>query len=85
MLALATGDRLLDLGWDTGIAVIYDVVVVVIAGWLTMDLLAGRWTEATVADLVSQLGDQPDARGLRSALRQALGDPDLVVGYRVPG
>ena len=85
VLALASGDRLFDLGWDQGIAVTYDVVVVGIAGWLTLDLLSGRWTEATVADLVSQLGERPDAVGLRSALGRALGDPNLVVGYRVPG
>ena len=85
VLALASTDRLLELGWDSGIAVTYDVVVVVIACWLTVDLLTGRWTDATVADLVSQLGDQSDPRGLRAALRRALGDPDLIVGYRLPG
>ena len=43
----------------------YDVVVVLVAVWLTVDLLAGRWTEATVADLVTQLGGEPDPRGVQ--------------------
>ena len=85
MLAIGALDALLDLRLDAPVAVAYDLVVVAVAGWLTLDLLAGRWTEATVADLVSQLGDQDDTRGVRAALRRALGDPDLALGYRVPG
>ena len=54
MLAIGALDALLDLRLDAPVAAAYDVVVVVVAGWLTIDLLAGRWTEATVADLVSQ-------------------------------
>jgi signal transduction histidine kinase len=85
VLALASVDRLADLRWDSGIAVVYDVVVIAVAAWLTVDLLTGRWSEATVADLVSQLGGDADTSGVRAALRRALGDPELAVGYRVPG
>ena len=85
MLGIGAVNTLMDLRLDASVAVAYDLVVVLVAGWLTIDLLAGRWTEATVADLVSQLGGQDDTRGVRAALRQALGDPDLTLGYRVPG
>jgi signal transduction histidine kinase len=48
---------------------------------LTADLLRGRWTDATVADLVTQLGGYADTAGLQGELRRALGDPILTVGY----
>ncbi len=83
VLAASSANRLLGLRLDVGIAVTYDVVVMLVAAWLTFDLLMGRWTEATVADLISQLGGKPDPRGLQAALRRALGDPSLVVGYYV--
>ena len=81
VLAAGSMNRLGDLGFDTSIATAYDLLVVLIAGWLTFDLLAGRWTDATVTDLVTQLGGEPDTLGLQSALRRALGDPTLVVGF----
>lgn len=83
VLAASSVNQLLGLRLDVGIAAVYDVVVMLVAAWLTFDLLAGRWTEATVADLISQLGDEPDPRGVQSALRRALGDPSLVLGYYV--
>jgi signal transduction histidine kinase len=85
VLAASSVNRLLGLDLDVGIAATYDAVVMLVAAWLTFDLLAGRWTEATVADLVTQLGSEPDPRGVQSALRRALGDPSLVVGYYVAG
>ena len=83
VLALSSVNRLANLGMDTGLAATYDGVVVLVAVWLTVDLLAGRWSEATVADLITQLGGEPDPRGVQAALRRALGDPSLVVGYYV--
>jgi signal transduction histidine kinase len=84
VLAASSVNRLLDLRLDDTLAISYDAVVILVAAWLTLDLLTGRWTEATVADLVTQLGGEPDARGVQSALRSALGDPTLVVGYHTP-
>ena len=81
VLAASSVNRLLDLRLDHTLAISYNAVVMVVALWLTLDLLTGRWTEATVADLVTQLGGEADARGVQSALRSALGDPTLVVGY----
>lgn len=83
VLALSSANALLDLESDTALALAYDGVVCAIAIGLTADLLLGRWTEATVADLVSQLNPETDATGLQAALRRALDDPDLVLGYWV--
>ena len=83
VLGLSSANVLLDLQRETTIAFAYDVVVCLIALGLTADLLLGRWTEATVADLVSQLNPDTDAAGLQAALRRALNDPDLVLGYWV--
>ncbi len=83
VLALSSANTLLDLESDTALALGYDAVVCAIAIGLTADLLFGRWTEATVADLVSQLNPETDATGLQAALRRALDDPDLVLGYWV--
>ena len=81
VLALSSANVLLELRRETEIAFAYDAVVCLIALGLTLDLLVGRWTEATVADLISQLSPEADAAGLQAALRRALDDPGLVLGY----
>jgi len=85
VLALSSADSLLGLGADRAVLVTYDAVVSAVVMWLTLDLRYGRWTEATMADLVIQLGRQAEASGLQGELRRRLGDPSLVLGYRVPG
>lgn len=81
ILGLSAANQLLGLRADTVVALAYDVVMVFVAVWLTVDLLHGRWTEATLADLVTQLGEHPDGVGGEGDLRRALGDPGLVIGY----
>jgi signal transduction histidine kinase len=85
VLALSGANGLLDLQADRAVLVTYDVVVCVVVMWLTLDLRYGRWTEATIADLVIQFGRRTEASGLQEELRRRLGDPTLVLGYRVPG
>jgi signal transduction histidine kinase len=82
VLALGAVNRL--AGWDADRAVLwtYDVVIAAIAVALLRDLLRGRWTEAVVTGLVVDLGDQ-ETGTLRAKLARALGDPSLVVGYRL--
>lgn len=69
-------------GWDAESAVLYayDAVVVAVVVLLFVNLMFGRWTEATVADLVVGLGER-EGTSLRDQLARALGDPSLVVGY----
>jgi signal transduction histidine kinase len=82
VLALGAINRL--AGWDADRVVLwtYDAVIATIALVLLRDLLRERWTEAVVTGLVVDLGDQ-DVGTLRDKLARALGDPSLVLGYRL--
>ena len=73
----------MELQRDVVVAAAYDVVICLIALGLATDLLRGRWTEAAVADLLTQLRPDTDRAGLEAALRSALSDPTLVLGYWV--
>ncbi|HEX6712968.1 MAG TPA: ATP-binding protein [Thermoleophilaceae bacterium] len=68
---------------DRAVLVAYEIVVAATSTWLVLELLRGRWTEAAVAGLVVELGGTTGAP-LRDRLAHALGDPSVVVGYRVP-
>jgi signal transduction histidine kinase len=71
----ATVDR--DVLWG------YQIVVVLIAVALLLDLLSQRWTQTTVTGLVVDLGALEESGGLRDRLAAALGDPSLEIGYRL--
>ena len=75
VLALGAANQLLHWQNDRLILLLYDLAICLVALLLTADLLWGRWTEATVADFVTQLGVRPDAGTLSTAIRRALGDP----------
>ncbi len=62
---------------------LYDAVITTVAVVLLLDLLFGRWVDATVADLVIGLGGEASA-SLQTQLRRAMGDPSVVVGYWAP-
>jgi signal transduction histidine kinase len=83
VLVLGAFDRL--AAWDADRAVLwaYDLAIASAAIVLTLDLLRARWSEAVVTGLVVDLGAQ-DSGSLRTALAHSLGDPSLVVGYRLP-
>jgi signal transduction histidine kinase len=85
VLILSSANALLDLQADRAVLVAYEVVVCLVVVGLTLDLRYGRWTEATMADLVIQLGRRAETGGLQDELRRRLGDPSLVLGYRVTG
>jgi signal transduction histidine kinase len=61
----------------------YRVVVALIAVALLIDLVSGRWTQATVTGLVVDLGALDETAPLRDRLAAALGDPTLEIGYRL--
>ena len=83
VLAFGAAERL--TGWHADRAVIwaYDLVVGASAVVLLVDLLRSRWSEAVVTGLVVDLGAGTERGTLRARLASALGDPSLVVGYRV--
>ena len=80
VLAAASLRRL--AGWETNetALLVYGAVVASVVVALFVDLLFGRWTKATVADLVVGLG-RGGTGSLRDQLAWSLGDPSLVVGY----
>lgn len=81
ILALSAANQLIGLQADLTVALVYDAGVATIAVWLAADFRHAGWTQATLADLVTQLGGREDATLLVTDLRRALGDPHLAVGY----
>jgi hypothetical protein len=61
----------------------YDIVIATVAIVLFVDLLRGRSADAIVIGLVVDLGTPSEAGMLQAKLARSLGDPSLVVGYRV--
>ncbi|HKD97377.1 MAG TPA: ATP-binding protein, partial [Micromonosporaceae bacterium] len=84
VLALSSANVLLHREADLEVALGYDIAVCAVVVWLTADLRYGRWTEATIADLVTQLGGRTGTSGLQAELRRTLGDPTLTIGYWDP-
>ena len=68
---------------DRSVLWAYQVVLVGIVIGLTLDLVRGRWVEATVTGLVIDLGEAAEAGVLRDHLANALGDRSLVLSYRL--
>jgi signal transduction histidine kinase len=62
---------------------VYDGVIAAIGIALLGDLLRGGWAEAAAVGLVVDLGAGAETGTLRRKLARALGDPSLVVGYRL--
>ncbi|HEV8649948.1 MAG TPA: ATP-binding protein [Actinomycetes bacterium] len=85
-LALGFGavGRLADVGTDATGLWAYQGVLVLVAVGLFADLLWGRWTQAAITGLVVDLGEPDEAGTLRAKLARAVGDPSLVVAYRLP-
>jgi signal transduction histidine kinase len=84
VLALSAANQLLVWKNDLLVLLLYDLAICVVAVVLAADLLWGRWSEATVADFVTQLGARPDPDTLTGALQNALGDPTATLGYWMP-
>jgi signal transduction histidine kinase len=67
----------------SAVLVAYDVVVLLLALGLFIDLLWGRWARAAATSLVIELGE-PTHGALRDTLARALGDPTLELGSYLP-
>jgi signal transduction histidine kinase len=63
---------------------VYQAVLVLVAAGLFADLLWGRWTQAAITGLVVDLGEPEQAGTLQAKLVRAVGDPSLLVAYRLP-
>ena len=84
VLALGAAASLRD---DAGLGDIaqwlYYAVVTVASIAVPVRMARSRWTGAALSGLVADLGDLEGADALRDRLARAVGDPDLVVGYRL--
>jgi signal transduction histidine kinase len=70
----------LDWRWDRGVLLAYMVTVGVVAVAAMADLASGRWTRSAVTGLVVDVGRSGDL-GLQDAIRRAVGDPSLLLGF----
>lgn len=84
VLVVGAGTRLAEIDTGRAVLLVYEAIVCTIAIGLFVDLLRGRWAQATVTGLVVDLGATAAAGMLRDRLARTLGDPTLVVGYRLP-
>jgi signal transduction histidine kinase len=82
LLAVGALGRL--TGSDPDLLWVYSFVIAFATIVLVIDLLRARWAEAVVTGLVVDLGAPQETATLRGKLARALGDPSLVVGYRLP-
>jgi signal transduction histidine kinase len=64
---------------------VYDAVLAAAGLALTIDLLAGRWSDGLLTRAVVDLGDAAVAGSVRDRLARVLGDPALVLAYAVEG
>jgi signal transduction histidine kinase len=83
-LGLGAVGRIADVGAAVAWLWAYQAVLVLAAVGLFADLLWGRWTQAAITGLVVDLGAADEAGTLRAKLARAVGDPSLVVAYRLP-
>jgi signal transduction histidine kinase len=84
VLAISGLNTTLHLRADLAVALGYDALIGAGVVWLTVDLRNRRWTEATVTDLVTQLGGRSGGLPLEEELRRLFGDPGLRVGFISP-
>ena len=84
VLVSGAASPLADVGEGHAVLLAYDLCVLLITVGLFADLVWGRWTQAAVTGLVIDLGE-PGAGTLRDRLAQTVGDPTLVLAYRLPG
>jgi hypothetical protein len=83
-VALVLGLGAIGRGADAAWLWAYQAVLVLVAVGLSADLLWGRWTQAAITGLVVDLGELEEAGTLQATLARAVGDPSLVVAYRLP-
>ena len=83
VLVVSAVQSRLDWRWDRGVLLAYIATVAAIAVVAMADLATGRWTRSAVAGLVVDVGRSGDL-GLRDAIRRAVGDPSLLLGFWAP-
>ncbi len=83
VLAFAAVARMVGVEHDRAVLWVYQLVIAAMVVVLLRDLLRARWSDAVITGLVVDLGATGELGTLRDKLAGALGDPTLVVGYRI--
>ena len=68
-------------GGDLDVLLAYQLVLLVAAPLVAADVRSARWSEATIAGLVVDLGERAVGGVVRDRLARAIGDPTLDVAY----
>jgi signal transduction histidine kinase len=82
-LAASAVTRIAGVDAEAVTAWAYEIAVGAGVTALAAGLLWGRWATGAVSGLVLDLGTGSDPQALRSALARTVGDPTLLVAYRV--
>jgi signal transduction histidine kinase len=83
VLAFAAVARMVGVEHDRAVLWVYELVIAAMVVVLLRDLLRARWSDAVITGLVVDLGSAGELGTLRAKLARALGDPTLVVAYRI--
>ena len=81
MLAAGTALRAVDPSLESAVAWGFDVAMVLAALLLAADVRWGRWSQASLAGLVLDLGQLSGPQPVADRLARALGDPGLSLFY----
>jgi hypothetical protein len=68
-------------GGDADVLLLYQLVLMIAGVAAAIDLRAARWSEASIAGLVVDLGERAAGGAVRNRLARAIGDPTLNVAY----
>ena len=68
-------------GGDLDVLLAYQLVLLVAAPLVAVDLRGARWSQASIAGLVVDLGERAVGGVVRDRLARAIGDPTLDVAY----
>ena len=79
VLAIGAASRL--AGGDADVLLAYEVALIVAGLAVAADLRTARWSQATIAGLVVDLGQRAVGGIVRDRLARAVGDPTLNVAY----
>jgi hypothetical protein len=79
VLAIGAASRL--AGGDADVLLAYQLVLIVAGAAVAADLRIARWSQATIAGLVVDLGERAVGGVVRDRLARAIGDPTLNVAY----
>jgi signal transduction histidine kinase len=83
VLTIGAAQSWFDWGWDRGVLIAYMATVAAISVLAMADLATRRWARSAVAGLVIDVGRSGDI-GLQDAIRRAVGDPSMQIGFWVP-